>query len=135
MPRGYPDGTKAVVIDVRIEPQQNYLGSLAETKEKKTATERTTVSGDLCPIVPPSGEKVGLIMAVASSQYIEDTFEIQIFKNGVWSTAIEPIHGGFFLAFPCWEPDMDVGDGTNARVRFVTTGTGPWTGFFIYYVR
>jgi len=133
MTSGLPDGTKKFAVDITISPTVNFLGSIAETKTKLSVTEQIAVAGNLCQIVPSSGKKIGFIMALASSQYLADTFKIQVYSGGAWTDVVKPIHASFFLAFPCWEPTMDAGTGSAARVRMVTTGTGPWSGFFLYY--
>lgn len=133
MTSGLPDYTRKFVVDVVVSPSVNFLGSLAETKIKAHVTEKITDPGDMCSIVPSSGKRAGLLMALSSSQYLADTIKIQVYKDGAWADVIKPIHAAFFLAFPCWQPDMDEGDGSAARVKMVTTGTGPWSGFFLYY--
>jgi len=133
MTSGLPDGTQRFAVDVTIQPAVNFLGSLAETKTKLSVTEQIASAGNMCQIVPSSGKRIGLLMAVASSQYLADTIKIQAYSGAAWTDIVKPIHAAFFLAFPCWEPTMDVGDGSAVRVRMVTTGTGPWSGFIMYY--
>jgi len=133
MASGLPDGTKKFAVDITISPTVNFLGSIAETKIKKTSTDRISSAGTMCSLVPSSGKKIVLLMAVGSSQYITDTFRIEALQSGVWVPIMEHLHGAFYLAFPCWTPDQDVGDGVGARVRIETYGSGPWTGFLAYY--
>ena len=133
MASGLPDGTKKFAVDITINPTVNFLGSIAETKIKKTSTDQISSAGDMCSLVPAAGKRIVLLMAVGSSQYITDTFQIQALQSGVWVPIMQHLHGAFYLAFPCWTPTQDVGDGLTARVKIVTYGSGPWSGFLAYF--
>jgi hypothetical protein len=128
-----PVSIEAVVPPFDVNVLTTYIPSGAESKTKLFTTDQITTAGNMCAVVPASGKKIYLLMAVASSAYISDTISIQYYKSGAWAYLVKSINGGFFIAFPSWDIGHDAADGVNARLKMVTTGTGPWSGFFLWY--
>lgn len=134
-----PDYTKYVTPNVAIPEASRPFGTKAETVAHVSGYNRGTAgSASLTLNAAPAGQKVGLILVVATSEAVMSPLTLYTKQNAAWTKVWDRLFvdpdAPLVLVFPCWVPPQDVGDGSTQNVRLeITDGCGDIMSLFALY--
>jgi len=136
----YPDGTFPVAVNVEVGPVSGLYYSKAEWVDKKHKYAKGTASVVVTCDQAPAGQKIGLIGIIASTDVDGGYLQIETLQSGLWAFVLDEVfiaaNRPLVLAFPCWVPDQDVGDGATDTLRVTVVGAScpaKVTVFVLYY--
>lgn len=136
MVSGLPDYTKYIAPQVTITEPERPFGSKAETVAKLSVSGKDPCPSVMLSITPSAGKKIGLIL-VGFTVRNGGNVSLDVYNGGAWETKIDEfdVAAGQPAILPlfCWEPAMDVGDGTITTVRLVGPSGANKSGFILYY--
>lgn len=114
-------------------------GTKAETVTHQFAFERGIQSIDLELPAAPKGEKIGIILIIATSETAGAEFNLKTKQAAAYTKVMDRLRvdpdAPLIMRFPCWVPTQDDGDGSTKTVNLELAGScgDEMSVFCLYY--